>query len=70
MQHSAVLYIRNELGASVGRMSASIASRNPLLCRAQHEQWMHLSTVCGVDPNLRGWSSRKNLMIRPLCPYT
>ena len=24
--------------ASVGRMSASIASRNPLLCQAQHEQ--------------------------------
>ena len=26
---------------------------------------MHLNTVCGVDPSLRGWSSQKNLMIWP-----
>ena len=46
--------------------SASIASRFPLMYREQQEQWMmHLNTVCGVDPSLRGWSSRKNLMTWP-----
>ena len=24
--------------------------------REQHDQWMHMSTMCGADPSLRGWS--------------